>query len=434
MRHYMLRGILQSGYAALYAAYLVFYAGHLQAEPAPLPNPLSLQQVLDLADMSHPDLAIANSLLEKAYARQDIQSATDRLQVKLDLNPQLVKLTENGDIVGDSYASLSVTKKLYDFGYSDALTTASEADVEQFKQLLTQSRLQHRVDILRDFVAVILADMRYTFENEEMAQLYVKFDRLRDQHSLGMVSDVNMLDAQNIYREQLDIRDASDHQRRLTRQRLALRLNRPDQPVLELVMPTFAAAAEEIPEFSDLYTQAKQSNPGLLALQQNVRVMQEQLQAQKSQFNPSISANFDINEYERSLSSRADIRIGVQLTMPLYLGGKEQAVSRLAYANFLTSQSQLQRAEYTLREQLLELLNRLATLKIEQRTASERLTLQDMVLDRQRALYELEIQASMGTSMARLTRAQWLAAKVDIDIALTRAQIDALLGKPFTVN
>jgi len=421
-----------------FVLYLLLFSAQTHAAEVnshqPLPDPLSLEQALALSGMDHPDLQLAFGQLEAAYARQDMVDADTGIQVKLELNPQRVKLSKNGETTGDSYASLSVRKKLYDFGYSDALAMSTDAEVAQYQYQFTQAMLQHRINIIRDFYAVILADLRYTFEDEEMSQLYVKYDRLRERHSLGMITETLMLKARNRYSEQRDIRNATDHQRRIARQRLALRLNRPNQLPSGLTPPDFSNRALDIPEFQQLMNQALRLNPALQALRQNVKAAQERLQAQKTKFNPSISAVLDLNEYERSLSSRADVRVGLQLNVPIYLGGNKQAVSRLAYAELKSSQMQLRLAEFTLREQLLELVTRLKTLKGKRQTAIERVTLQDQVLDRQRALYELEIKASMGSSLANLTHAQWQEAKSGFDIALTLAQIEALLGRPFTTN
>jgi len=395
------------------------------------PDPLSLQQALNLASSTYPDIVIARSMLEKASARQALFEAENNVKINLDLTPQKIKLTTNGNIIGDSYASLNIRKKLYDFGYTDSLGAARSTEINQYQHQLTQSNLEYQFEIVQSFYNVILADLRYTFENEEMSQLYVKFDRLNERHALGMVADVDMLDAKNQYREQLNIRTASEHQRRISRQRLALKLNRPDQLPGNLIMPKFTHKPITIPDVSQLYVTATRSNPGILALRENVKTMQKEQSAQKARYNPSLSAIIDLNEYERALRSRADIRVGLQLNVPIYLGGKKQANNRLAYVEYLNSQQKLRQAEFTLREQLLVLTSRLQTLKIEQQTAIERMSFRDQVLDKQRALYELELQASMGSTMANLTRAEWQAVRVQFEITLTQIQIDALLGKSY---
>lgn len=402
------------------------------AQEPPLPNPLSLEQALELASVAHPEPDLVARQLDKAYAQQAVIDSDNNTQIYLELLPQEVKVTTTGDYTGDSYVSLRFKKKLYDFGYSEVRAAASDADIVRYKYQLSDALLQHRVEVVREFYSVILADLRYTFENEEMSQLYVKYDRLRERHSLGMISEVELLDAKNVYREQMDIRAACDNARRLTRQRLALRLNRPEQLPNDLVMPELPTTPLVVPDFQELYAIAVKQNPGLQSLLQEVKSKELSMQSQRAQFNPDISALIDLNEYERDLTSRSNIRVGLQFSMPIYPGGRDQALQRQAYAEFLASQSRLRQAEFNLREQLLKLVNRLETLKTEQQTAAERVILQDRVLDRQRAIYELEIQASMGNAMAKLTRAQWLEVKTAFDIALTQAQINALIGKPPT--
>ena len=414
----------------------LFFTLSLHAEQQnnqqPLPDPLSLKQALDLSMLTHPDLQIAFARLEKAYAQQAVQDSDQGIQVNLKIQPQWAKFTESGEKTGDSYANINITKKLYDFGYTRSLKRASESEIAHYKHQLRESLLQHRLNIIQAFYQVILADLRYTFDDEEMSQLYVKFDRMRERYQRGMLTEIKMLQAKNRYQEQLDIRTASGYQRQIARQQLALILNRPDQLPGEVIIPAISKPTLEMDDFKKLYAMLLNTNPRLKALRHKVKAMRNTLHAQKAQFNPTISAFIDINEYERSLSSSTDIRIGLQFNLPIYLGGKKQALGRMAYADFLTSRNQLRQLEYVLRGQLLELLSQLNVLKVSRQTANERVTLQDRTLDRQRALYELEIQANMGTALANITRAQLQATKVELNITLTLTQIDALLGKPFT--
>ena len=53
----------------------------------------------------------------------------------------------------------------------------------------------------------------------------------------------------------------------------------------------------------------------------------------------------------------------------------------------------------------------------------------DYAVDRARGEYELELRTDLGTTMARLTRAQYLSARAEFNTALTWARLDGLLGK-----
>jgi len=50
-------------------------------------------------------------------------------------------------------------------------------------------------------------------------------------------------------------------------------------------------------------------------------------------------------------------------------------------------------------------------------------------MEKSRARYELEIQTTLGNTMAKYTLAEWLSAKNDFDMATTWAQIEILSGK-----
>lgn len=402
------------------------------AASEPLPEPLSLQQALALADNRHPDLLLAQNQLQRAEAGQALEDAEQSLQVNLDLAPQVVRLSGNGEVSGDSYLSLNAAKKLYDFGYSAAREQAADKRVLQYRYQLSAARAQYQLEVARAFYAVILADLRYTYEDEEMSQFYVKYDRLRERYSLGMVSEVDMLAAKNRYSEHLAIRTESERLRRVTRQALALKLNRPQQLPGELSMPKLPNKPLAVPEYEVLYPQALKSNPQLAALREKLNSVQQQWRASRKRFNPELSALFELNEYERELNSRSDMRIGLQLRVPLYSGGRQDALSRLAYSDYIEAQQQLQQAEFALRRELLTLQTRLLALATELRTAQERLVFQDRNLDRQRAVYELEIQASIGSAMSRLTNAEWQLARVQIDMLLLHMQLNILLGKPLT--
>ena len=78
------------------------------------------------------------------------------------------------------------------------------------------------------------------------------------------------------------------------------------------------------------------------------------------------------------------------------------------------------RRNFTTRQYELELL------KVEQQTARTRSDYRDLYLDRSRALYEMEAQVTLGDAMTKMTEAQWRAAKVEFDLAIAWARLDAM--------
>jgi hypothetical protein len=82
-----------------------------------------------------------------------------------------------------------------------------------------------------------------------------------------------------------------------------------------------------------------------------------------------------------------------------------------------------------LRQKLSDLVRRLELLKYKRSTDEIRLDSSALGIEKSRGRYELEMQTTLGDSMAKYTNAEWLSAKNDFDMATTWAQIEILTGK-----
>ena len=122
----------------------------------PLPSPLTLDDALAFADVSHPDLELAGARLDQAAAGlADAVSTTGtrvsalgRLGV---VDPSHRSLDSDND---DHFARLLVSKRLYDFGYSSAFTAAAELQVSSLEKEYLDARQQrdiNRPDLSTDF-------------------------------------------------------------------------------------------------------------------------------------------------------------------------------------------------------------------------------------------------------------------------------------------
>ncbi|MDO8596033.1 MAG: TolC family protein, partial [Sulfuricaulis sp.] len=122
-------------------------------------------------------------------------------------------------------------------------------------------------------------------------------------------------------------------------------------------------------------------------------------------------------------------RAGLSLRIPLYQGGEVDAAVTRAASEQATREAQLHKAEYDLQKTVLDAVQELETLKVKRQAAKQRVAFRDLYLDRARAIYDMEVQISLGDAMTRLTEAQWLATKADFDFVLAWARIEALTGK-----
>ena len=428
----MFRQSLASGLLVL--SVLSDPVAHAAQEP-PLPDPLTLQHVLQLAEAAHPVLAQSEAALVRQQSEAAGVAAQQGLDVHLDINPILGRFaaSPDDDLENDSRVHFRVLRQLTDFGRSRSLLDAAWAEVRHYEHLLTEVRLQRRIQVMQRFLEVLLADLKYNADDEEMTRQFTEYDRARERSELGMVSPVELLQLETGYREALIARAESDYNRRVTRSRLALVLNRPDAIVANLVRPRFAGLEREVPEYEQLIETALAQNPALKAMHEKVEAANLTVAAQRALRHPVLTGGVELSAWEQEVGSRHDVQLGLQLHVPIYQGGIDQAAIGKAQAELMSRQAELERAQLQLRSAIIELLRELDTLRTARRTAQTRLQYRELAADEARAKYELEIRTTLGQSLARLTEAEYLSTRDEFMTVLAWARLDALLGRSATL-
>ncbi len=406
-------------------------AEEVPGEREPLPDPLTLETVLRLAEEPHPDLDAQLARVE--HARSGVLAARSRYgsELTVDLDPRLSDFAaEPGhDFVNDSRARLLFSKRLYDFGRTRALTEAAGANLAGQEHRLYDVRQQRRLEVMARFLDVLLADLRYLADDEEMSRRYVNYDKARERHELGMVSETDLLELETFYREALNVRTDSGTKQHLTRVSLALALNRPTEVPANLTRPGFDDLERETPDYEATIQQALVANPQLLVLKEVRAAAQRTVEAERALRRPTLSTEFEATALEKKIGSRESGRLDVLLRVPLYQGGVDRAAIGAAEARLAEAEAQYRRFEIALRREVLETLHELDSLRVARNTARVRENYRDAAVDRARGFYELELDTTLGESMARLTEAQYLRAKTEFETALAWARLEALLGR-----
>jgi len=399
------------------------------AKHEPLPNPLTLEQALKLADVTHPDLMLAKAEVEEARAQLQLAESKSGFNTYLDLAARNTKLSTTGEEVDDSYAILNLNKVLYDFGRSSSLEESKTAFLGSRESQLFETGLQHQYEIMKCFFDVLLADHRYNVDNEEMTQRFLKYDKKKERHSLGRVSEVELLKAENYYREAMNIRVVSDKNRRAARVKLALAMGRPGELANDLVYPKLEDLDREPPDNDALYNQALSANHTILAIKQEVDAARAQVQAERARYYPVIAAQVEVADYHYETGARGDYSAALTLRVPIYEGGTSGAKVARATADLFKLTTQLKKAEYALMQMTTDMIKQLEILKTIRASAKQRVSYRDLDLEYKRALYEMEKLSTISDAQARISEAQWLAKKADIDTVLLWAKIKMLLGK-----
>ena len=402
------------------------------AESSPLPDPLTLEYALSLADEADPSVAQAQADVDSA--RASVLEADANTAVNVDVEGRL-RWIEPADTSpdpshDDNKVSLFVRKNLYDFGRSSALQAAASAELAGKEQLLMDSRQQRRLVIMRRYFAVLQADVEYARDDEGMAVAYVDLDKLRQRRDLGQASDLDVLAKENEYQKTRRQRALSEARMRATRAQLAIALNRPGELPANLAKPDLSRLKRQLPDYQVLLDKALADNHRLLALRERVKAAQQMVDAAYAGRRPRLSGELEASSYSRSLGSNDKLRAGIYIDVPLYDGGTTNSAVARQQAALYKVQAQLDEAERDVRQAVLDQWLELSNMNTRTDEARALRDYRELYLDRSRAIYEMEVKADLGDAMVRLSESQLAEDTAKYAIALAWERMDALTGGP----
>jgi outer membrane protein TolC len=406
----------------------------------PLPEPLTLEYALSLTDTMHPDLLLQRSARLRSDAELQSAEADTAASLTIEGRARWVQppdVAPSSDVTDDHKLSLLLRKPLYDFGQSSSRYQAALQDNISSEQRYQALLLQRRVTIMRAFFDVLLADMEYARDNEALATAFIAFDRLRTRQELGQASDIAVAELESGYQQARLQLNLSETRQRATRARLANVLGHPGMLSSNLTKPTLDYDKRKLPEYEKLLKRAMNASPLLKALQAQLTAAQQRLEAARAGDMPRLDAELEASDYSRDLGSSDHWRAGINLSVPLYTGGRVDAVAAQQQSEVYRIQALLEQAKYDLRQQVLDMWLELQTLKLRRERASKQQDYRELYLDQSRANYEMEFKSDLGDAMVRLSEAQLALAKNNFDFAIAWEQLAALVGGPIndvTVN
>lgn len=400
---------------------------------ADLPDPLTMEYALSLADAPHPLLDQAGARLDAARAEQLQVDAIDNVKVDLELAARLIEPSPSVDEIepsnNDSWAKLRIHKRLYDFGRTDYLNDAAEAELRGREQALLNTRQTRRLDVMARYFDVLLADLEQAHDTETMAIAFVRVDRARSRHELGQVSDVELLELETRYQALLRRQRTSQAKQRASRSRLALSLNLPGELPANLEFPPLAELDRKPGVVEDLVEAALTDNPELRALRQAVEAARKRTEAATAGNGAVLRGEIEGAGYNRYLGSSNPFTAALVLDVPLSSGGALDAEAARNRALRRQKQAELANLELEVRQAVLDLWLELQTLDARRSELAAMGEFRELDFDRSRTLYELEVAADLGDSMAKISEVRLLQAENDFNTALAWARLDALTGR-----
>lgn len=396
-------------------------------------KPLTLEAALAAAAGSaHPDILAAQAERDTALADRDIAQSRQDAGINLEGVLRSGRQTiGNHDLAGDNSIRLIARKTLYDSGRTDAAQLAAGSEVDAREAELIDAREQKRLDIMARFFDVLLADMQYTADHEFMTVAYLAFDRGREIFNTGQLSRVDLANLETRYQDFLLKRNASLQRQRISRALLANAMNRSSNLPGDLEDPKLAGNKRALPDFETMIPVMLANNQGLKARQALLLASQKRMESVRAEKGPVLDAELQAADYSRSASTRDSLSAGVVLSWPLYQGTRVDSRIARERAQFHKLQAGVEKLKMELTQTLLENYMEAVRLQSVGRSAAgKQVDFRDLALEQSRGLYELELRAALGASMAETVEANLRSRRNEYQLALALARLEALLGKP----
>ena len=406
------------------------HAGDGQAY-APLPVPLTLEfAITSGTQSSHPVLVAAQA--EESVAQAELEQAESGYNLESSVRltagwvqPNELALDQTHD---DHSAQLNVRKVLYDFGVTGGKVGAAENLIIASKLEYQYARQDQVINITRHYLDVLLADLKYAWDNESMAMHYVQFDKTRERHALKQVSDVALLQSESRYQTARTQRSASETMQRTSRTLLAVAINRPGELAADLAGPALTHTALKLPELDDLVATAVRNNLEIQARRHRETAARQQLDASRKRLRPTLDATLQLSEYSRLTPNRDDVRARLNLVIPLNEHGGQRSEVAENRAEWLQASSDVIQLETSLRNQVAEIWQQLLRLQIEQQELDVSASRMELELDRARGEYELEMRTHLGDAMVNISRVRYEQARNGYEQALAWMRLYLLTG------
>jgi outer membrane protein TolC len=412
-----------------------------KAEPSsmePLPSPLTLKYALSLAGNDfNSDVQVALSEQLQAQSEQDLFKSSYDFQIAIQGQLASVKpsglLSENfSNRNNDHQLSLSVTKRLYDFGRKTNQLDVSGFKIKAANIQIMNNKKHHYLKILRSYFDVILSDLEYLYANEVMAVSFIQFDRARSNFELKKISELELLRLETEYKTTNVKRIQSQNNQRIKRSILAITLDQPEQLPSDLQVPDLSAISSfsinrELPDIKKIQTAALENNLQLKQINYHINAEKKQQQVYYANKNPIIRAKLESSWYSRELGGDDRAMAALSIEIPLYQGKESSARVSMSQAIINKLLATYKSLSLQLRQQSMEIWMQLQNLKQQYQQLKTELNYRELYLDKSRVEYDSELKSDLGNAMVYLSAVQLLEKKVLFEIAYQWAQLDILM-------
>ncbi len=397
-------------------------------------EPLHLSAVLQYADNPNPFTRGAELDYEAAQADASFHQSSNQFKFEAIIVPQTVDRAapKTDNSLSDGYATLRLSHPVHDFGRRKAAGAEAAVQVEMAQHQVNDLKALKKIEIMRRYFDVLIADLDYGVKNEKMTLAFLRYNRYQEQFDMHEAhAEVDVLDLETIYREKFLTRQEASFNRRSARRNLGLELGFTDYVPRDLETPDLSAYVErEVPEFEQMLEQILAKNFEMKHAQLNLDRAVLAAKVTDSKYQPQLDAFLEATEWEEETGSRNSASVGLRFRLPLAAGKNRSRDRQMSQIEIERARAALVQAEHNIRKRAFHLWKELSLHHVNLAASDVRLNFRDQYMDRARTLYELEEQSDLGDAQAELLRAFMENQLAQFNLALTWSEIDALMGNP----
>jgi len=412
-----------------FSCLLLIFSGVSFAQP--LPNPLTLEHVLKLANENN--FAEKQQLLDIDSKKQQLTDWKNQYDTTARVDLQLAKRSDFDRAINNSHAFIYLEKTLYDqsieIGKSAQISSIDDASLS-----LQQLQQNKSIQLARSFFDIVLADLSYETALQRLALSAIREGRIRDDYEIQSASEVALLEKQVDTQISQIQRIKAESKQIQTRAKLAQLLNiryedRPD----EVVKPNYSAVfKKDLAEFS-FYQEKLKNNLKLKQLEQSLQAIKREISQQKSNLGIVINSSARLGEQGYLREKNGQWRAGLQLSMPFGTdANKDSKISQLLIQS-KKKQLDIDTLQQQLLGQALEYYLELGALRQIHKALVIELDYRDLHLEKARANYEMEIKSDIGDAMTNYTDSERKLAENEFNYMITLKKLHYLIGEDYEI-
>ena len=326
----------------------------------------------------------------------------------------------------ETYGSVQVTQRLFDFGKSWNTIDAARADAEAAKQLDLDARNTVLMEGLALFFDLHASDLVVQALNQDHASAYVQWERAKERSGLGQQSPVEVAEKLADVEKSRLILHTEQRRNMDLRLRLADLTGLPFDKEM-LGSPTGPKDKPAVIDAEPFEKAVLARNPKLQALAG--RLTSLRLAREGTGTFPYIDAFGAVNQYSRPSATRDEWTAGARITWPFMDGGRQSAErSRLA-AEMVRTEARLERAKRDMTREARVTLRERDNAWQQLIAARARFDYAKKYLLQRQRLYEQERVTDLGRAMIGFTEAEAGVVRAAGTLHQVDARLAVLLGE-----